>query len=97
MLQLITPQGDTLTLDESQEQGVYAVEEALKNGPEATLAGAAGCGKSVLMALISRRWKGNVLLLAPTGKAANRLAETTGRSVKTIHSAVFKTVEAAYS
>ncbi len=89
-----TPQGQTLTLDDSQDTSVTNLLEILQTpGSEATLAGAAGCGKTVLMHVVQSEWPGPVLLLAPTGKAANRLAQTTGRTVKTIHSAVFKTVE----
>ena len=89
-----TPQGQALTLDDSQDTSVTDLLEILQTpGSEATLAGAAGCGKTVLMHVVQSEWPGPVLLLAPTGKAANRLAQTTGRTVKTIHSAVFKTVE----
>jgi exodeoxyribonuclease V len=89
-----TPSGETLTLDASQDRAVTTVLTALqKPGSEATLAGAAGCGKSVLMLVVAEEWKGSVLLLAPTGKAAHRLAEVTGREVSTIHSAVFKTAD----
>lgn len=92
--QFTTPDGNVLTLSADQDTGVDAILYALREGREAALAGAAGCGKSVLMAVVQAEWKGgNVMLLAPTGKAANRLSETTGRTVKTIHSAVFKTVE----
>ena len=89
-----TPAGERLTLDPSQDRAVDTILAALAQPrSEATLAGAAGCGKSVLMAVVQAEWKGNVLLLAPTGKAVNRLAETTGETVTTIHSAVFRAVE----
>ncbi len=88
-----TPGGEVLTLDPSQDAAVDRILTVLATGSEAILVGAAGCGKSVLMSVVEKEWGGNVLLLGPTGKAANRLAETTGRLVKTIHSAVFKTVE----
>ena len=93
MRQFTTPDGNVLTLDPSQDAGVDAILEALKTGREAKLAGAAGCGKSVLMELIIQLWPGNVILLATTGKAASRLSETTGRTAKTVHSGVFESVE----
>lgn len=62
----------------------------LEANREATLAGAAGTGKTTLMRALGARWKkGNVLLCAPTGKAAKRLSEVTGRSAKTIHGLIY--------
>ena len=92
--QFTAPGGDILTLDASQDEAVTCCLAALTElSTEATLAGAAGTGKSTVMAVLLSEWAGNVFFLAPTGAAANRLSGTTGRSVKTIHSAVFKTVE----
>jgi exodeoxyribonuclease V len=92
--QFTTPAGEHLTLDASQDAAVDVLLDRLKApGSEATLAGAAGCGKSVLLFVILKEWTGGVLLMAPTGKAANRASETTGRTVRTIHGSVFKTVE----
>ena len=65
-----------------------------KNGDrEAILAGAAGTGKSTCAKAIAKAWGGKVIYLAPTGKAACRLTETSGYQAKTIHSAIFGQVE----
>jgi len=89
-----TPTGEELTLDPSQDRAIDMILAELKTpGSESRLAGAAGCGKSVLMALLIQLWKGPVILLAPTGKAASRLSETSGRKATTVHSSIFRTVE----
>ena len=52
------------------------------------LTGGPGTGKTTtVLALIDmfQRFKLSVLLCAPTGRAAKRLSETTGREAKTIH------------
>ena len=87
--QPITIRGKVLTLSPDQDAAIDAVFVQLKPGHEACLAGAAGTGKTTVLAAILLRWKGNVLFLAPTGKAANRMREQTGKSATTIHSAIF--------
>ena len=69
---------------------------ATLRGPsrEASLAGAAGTGKTTLMRALIREWgEASVLLLAPTGKAARRLSEVTGCEAGTIHGALYGLVE----
>ena len=55
----------------------------------AVLTGGPGCGKSLHRPLHRRRWpaaKGaKIVLAAPTGRAAKRLAELTGHDAATIH------------
>jgi len=53
------------------------------------LTGGPGCGKTtttlVLVKLLSLFLKKNILLAAPTGRAAQRMSEVIGREAKTIH------------
>lgn len=67
-----------------------AVEMVLSN-PVSVVTGGPGCGKSfvlkvILAALDAAGYKGN--LTAPTGKAAKRITETTGRAAQTLHSLI---------
>ena len=81
-------------LSDDQSAALTAVLAALR-GParEASLAGAAGTGKTTLMREVLAQWGGGVLLLAPTGKAARRLSEVTGCDAQTVHSALYGSVE----
>ena len=67
------------------DQGRYTV----------TFAGPAGSGKTfcllILLAELRRRGK-TVAVVAPTGKAARRAQESTGKPASTIHSFVYQTV-----
>ena len=89
----ITVKGKILTLSEDQEAAIDKVFAELGPGKEACLAGAAGTGKTTVMAAVLMRWRGNVIFLAPTGKAARRLSEQTGMNASTIHSAIFGSVK----
>lgn len=65
------------------------------DAPLAMLAGAAGTGKSYCLALILEELANQhktVALVAPTGKAARRMMEATGKPASTIHSYVFTRV-----
>ena len=70
---------------------VQAIRTAFKN-TFSIITGPAGCGKTSLLVGITKIFKkkfgGSVLLCAPTGKAANRMFETTGLSAYTIHRAL---------
>ena len=71
-------------LDELQRE---AVLEAVRNGVF-ILTGGPGTGKTTTMRTIIEyyvRTRHNVVLAAPTGRAAKRLEETTGYMAKTIH------------
>lgn len=85
--------GKDITLSPDQERALDEVFASLKSRREATLAGAAGTGKSTVTNAIIQRWGGKVILLAPTGKAAVRLREVTGRQTQTIHSAIYATCD----
>ncbi len=56
------------------------------------LAGPAGSGKTTLMRVLAADIEAtgrSVVLVAPTGKAAARLRDVTGRETKTVHSALY--------
>jgi exodeoxyribonuclease-5 len=93
MATTITVGGQELTLSPDQDAALTACVEELHHSHEAVLAGAAGTGKTTVMAAILDLWNGQVIFLAPTGKAAIRLREQTGRGTRTIHSAIFGTVD----
>ena len=78
-----------MTLSPGQEAAIDKVLSVLQPGAEACLAGAAGTGKTTVLAAILLRWKGPVVFLAPTGKAAVRMREQTGKQAMTIHGAIF--------
>lgn len=67
-----------------------AVEMVLKN-PVSVVTGGPGCGKSYLLKVVmaafdAAKLKGH--LAAPTGKAAKRITESTGRPAQTLHSLI---------
>ena len=72
----------TITLDESQQAALaLALDE-----PIAIVTGGPGTGKTtILREALARLGGQRVALAAPTGKAAKRIQETTGREAKTLH------------
>jgi exodeoxyribonuclease-5 len=86
-------EGVTITLSCDQHFALAACLEELKRSRHAILSGAAGTGKTTVMKALLSAWPGPVMFLAPTGKAAVRLSESTGRGAKTIHSSIFGTVD----
>jgi len=75
---------DEMELDELQEQ---AVIEAVNNGL-LIITGGPGTGKTTTINTIIRYFEQEqmeILLAAPTGRAAKRMAEATGYEAKTIH------------
>ncbi|MGH2541703.1 MAG: AAA family ATPase, partial [Ardenticatenaceae bacterium] len=73
-----------IVLDKAQWQ---AFDHAMASGL-CIITGGPGTGKSTLARLIVDSWveaRLTVKLAAPTGRAARRLAETTGREVTTVH------------
>ncbi|MCR5690736.1 MAG: AAA family ATPase [Eubacterium sp.] len=77
----------TFTMEEEQKS---AVKTALQNRIS-VITGGAGCGKTTILSCICKIWetqakkKDSIVLSAPTGKAAQRMKETTGRDATTIH------------
>ncbi len=72
---------------ELDEQQVYAVKEAVKNGL-LIITGGPGTGKTTTINTIIRYFEMegmDIFLGAPTGRAAKRMSETTGFEARTIH------------
>ncbi len=65
-----------------------AVEKALNNRVS-IITGGAGTGKSTIIDVILSGWTGNVVLMAPTGRASQRLSETTDKPASTIHRKIY--------
>jgi len=82
-----------IQLDSNQLSIANQIIEGMLSGwMETTLAGYAGCGKTVLASYIinelEKTYHKRVLTLCPTGKGANVL-RTKGRKAETIHSAIY--------
>lgn len=79
-----------LTLSSMQEAAVYA---AFRH-PVSIITGSPGTGKTTVLKMILETWRilhpeGKSLLMAPTGRASRRMAESTGfQDAKTIHSSL---------
>ncbi|WP_251861548.1 ATP-dependent RecD-like DNA helicase [Clostridium sp. Marseille-Q2269] len=77
-------QSNNIRFHNSQRE---AIEGALENGVE-IITGGPGTGKTTIINCITEIFeKANmrVFMAAPTGRAAKRMSETTGREAKTIH------------
>ncbi len=64
-----------------------AIEESVKKNI-LVITGGPGTGKTTIIKAVVelfKRWERSVLLAAPTGRAAKRLSEATGREAKTLH------------
>ena len=73
-----------LALSGGQRQ---AVQLALGHGVS-VITGGPGTGKTTIVRVLveaARRWDTSLLLAAPTGRAAKRLSEATGREARTLH------------
>ena len=73
-----------IELDESQKEACLAI-----NYPLSIITGGPGTGKSTILKTICDTWEqhngGKIVLMAPTGKASQRMREATGRDAQTIH------------
>jgi len=56
--------------------------------PLSIITGPPGSGKTYMLRALLDRFTGNVELMAPTGRAAKRMTESTGRQASTIHRAL---------
>jgi ATP-dependent exoDNAse (exonuclease V) alpha subunit len=83
-------------LSDDQEVARAAIHAAMGDGARRlTMSGPAGSGKTTLMRTLIDDLEGKgraVTLLAPTGKAAARLRDLTGRDTSTIHRAIYKRI-----
>ncbi len=73
-----------ITLSEEQRRAV----ELAASSRLLVLTGGPGCGKTFTTKTVVDLWRAmgkNILLAAPTGRAAQRLSEMTGQEAKTIH------------
>lgn len=73
-----------IKFDESQR---IAIENSIKNGVS-LITGGPGTGKTTIVKCIMtilEQQQNKIMLLAPTGRAAKRLSESTGKEAKTIH------------
>ena len=80
-----TPPAEDAMLDQKQRQAV--IEACMK--PVIILNGGAGTGKTTVCAEIVKSLNFNVLCAAPTGKAAQRMAEVTKVKAYTVHRLVY--------
>ena len=87
---------DKLIEKESKDIGVLldcsqinAIKNALNNNMS-VITGGPGTGKTTIINIIANIWEktmgSNIVLMSPTGRAARRMAEATGRHAATIHS-----------
>ena len=81
-----------MELTPHQTAAVDTVLRGFANGqPQQVLAGAAGTGKTTCMRTVADLWPGSeVILAAPTNKAALRLRDLSGRNACTIHSLAYQ-------
>ena len=73
-----------ITLAPAQEKAVYAAASA----KALVITGGPGTGKTTIIKAILKLFaaeKAKIMLAAPTGRAAKRMSEATGREAKTIH------------
>lgn len=83
-------------LSPDQQTARDAIVSAIRDGQrQMVLSGPAGSGKTTLMRQVLadlREMRRETVLLAPTGKAAARLRDTTGADTSTIHKALYRTI-----
>lgn len=72
-------------LDEEQINAIY---NSLNNRLS-VITGGAGRGKTTILKMVLEGWTGEVNLCAPTGRASQRMEETTGIHASTIHRAIY--------
>lgn len=85
-----SPTGAEPALSPDQDQALDQCLASLYEREETRLVGPAGSGKSFLMKRLieATHWR-PIYLACPTGKAARRLSQATGRLASTVHSMMF--------
>lgn len=79
-----------------EKEQVDAVFNCIKNRVS-VITGGPGTGKTTIEKAIIKAWNGETILLAPTGKAAKRMTEATGRPASTIHRFVASNAKYSFS
>ena len=82
-----------MNLSADQEAALQACLDSIKTNRETVLVGPAGSGKTTLLREIIAKSPRKCVLGCPTGKAAHRLSEVTGRTASTIHKLIYREVE----
>ncbi len=78
------PNPGAAVLSDGQRLALQMIEES----PLCVITGGPGTGKTTIIRTLVRAWEAasrRVLLVAPTGRAAKRLSEATGRPASTVH------------
>jgi len=87
--QLLLPTGKIITFNDQQFDGIHKMKTWLNNRGDDknffTLAGYAGTGKSTIVKKILDRYKGGVVVSAPTHKAKKVVMRTTKKDGQTLH------------
>lgn len=77
-----------IVLDTLQKEAIIFALES--NESLSVITGGPGTGKTTIINIIAdiykKRYSDNIVFLAPTGRAAKRMSETSGKEAKTIHS-----------
>lgn len=79
-----SPTGGGPVLSAGQRRALQLIAQS----PVCVITGGPGTGKTTIIRALVRAWEGagrTVLLAAPTGRAAKRLSEATGRTASTVH------------
>ena len=83
-----------MKLSPDQDQARQTILTALSAGQQVSvLVGPAGSGKTTLLRALLADLTREVSLLCPTGKAAARLSEVTGKRARTVHRALYGRVQ----
>lgn len=82
------------SLSDDQAEAISRIEDWWSRDEEQTfaLAGYAGTGKTTVIAALLKDWSSDVVIGAPTGKAAHRLREK-GVKASTIHQLAYRLIE----
>ena len=86
--QLMLPSGKVITFNDDQFEGIGKIRSWLKNGDGKnffTLAGYAGTGKSTIVKKVLDKYRGGIVVSAPTHKAKKVIMKTTKRDGQTLH------------